>query len=561
MILNNNRGYGHGPYLGSNKESRFSIEWVTSDTRNVIGLLSLLAVVGISYVVFQFSGLFFYAATIGPLVVGLIALDVLAASVVIVFYTFRNSVTLLLVPMGIFACSMLITGLSAWIVLSILALCVIHIFFFFLKLIVNSRLLAIAIASLPVIGAGFYVATHLDAAGLTFAQDEAGDQNHSQQLAGIQSSLAAAGGTAVLHYRIIGKRVLADLHMGSGSETIPLPVDELVRTPFRWLERRVEGQLESSRARSSTSPFTAVIDKLRNYATVMVADGDLINLNHRSYLPNRRLLRSFSLNTEAIAENGSAWSKGTPVALNSIEVLDGMPSTEEHLRAVGLPTDEAPAWAELRGSLDDALRPLMGSGTSVASKARFLEALQTKQLSIVIVAHSDGLTIRLPDGSSITTADLAAVREHIRANRPLVFLFSCDTARTIGTSSFAKILLDQGARAVIAPVTKIAAKEAIGVIESFVRSVTSTSKPGSLERAFEKANTETGSRAMEVWIAARHDAARTVKVTHGIIADLLIPGGQARARSAPTAFRLPTLLSSELVRTDSGRVVRSVRLM
>jgi len=203
----------------------------------------------------------------------------------------------------------------------------------------------------------------------------------------------------------------------------------------------------------------------------------------------------------------------------------------------------------------------MGSGTTVASKARFLEALQKKQLSIVIVAHSDGLTIRLPDGGSITAADLTAVHEQIRANRPLVFLFSCDTARTIGASSFAKILLDQGARAVIAPVTKIAAKEAVGVIESFVRSVTGKSKPGSLERAFENANTETGSRAMEVWIAARDDAARTVKVTHRMIADLLIPGGQARARTAPAAFRLPTLLSSDLVRTDAGRVVRSVRLM
>ena len=116
----------------------------------------------------------------------------------------------------------------------------------------------------------------------------------------------------------------------------------------------------------------------------------------------------------------------------------------------------------------------------------------------MVVAHSDGFAIHLPNGETVGVADLEQVKDAIRLNHPRVFLFSCETARVQNVQSFAKVLLDYGADAVAAPVSKVAATEALDVFKSFLSFAVSES-PLPVGQAFEKALVHTGRKMMEVW--------------------------------------------------------------
>ena len=117
----------------------------------------------------------------------------------------------------------------------------------------------------------------------------------------------------------------------------------------------------------------------------------------------------------------------------------------------------------------------------------------------MVLAHSDGFSIRLPNGELIDVKDLEQIKDAIRANHPRVFLFSCETARVNDVQSFAKSLLNYGAEAVAAPVTKLSVQEALEVFQSFLNSAVS-STPTSIDEAFEKALRETQRRMMEIWV-------------------------------------------------------------
>jgi len=60
------------------------------------------------------------------------------------------------------------------------------------------------------------------------------------------------------------------------------------------------------------------------------------------------------------------------------------------------------------------------------------------------------------------------VRAAIRRNRPTVILISCETAKIKDTESFAKKLLDMGAKGVIAPDSEIGAKSTSKLLESLL---------------------------------------------------------------------------------------------
>jgi hypothetical protein len=106
----------------------------------------------------------------------------------------------------------------------------------------------------------------------------------------------------------------------------------------------------------------------------------------------------------------------------------------------------------------------------------------------------------LPNGESLETKDLDAVAQSIRLNRPRVFLFSCETARVENTHSFAKALLDRGAEAVVAPITKISADGALALFREVLAGSTSGT-PTSLGDVFDSAVRRTGEKMMEVWVA------------------------------------------------------------
>jgi hypothetical protein len=104
-----------------------------------------------------------------------------------------------------------------------------------------------------------------------------------------------------------------------------------------------------------------------------------------------------------------------------------------------------------------------------ASADALLAALQTDPVVVVLVAHSDGVTIYLPDGSQFEVASLSAeVRQAIARNAPVVWLFSCRTGSIQGGQSLVQGLLDAGATSVIAPVSDVEAEGSAVALEQFL---------------------------------------------------------------------------------------------
>jgi len=128
---------------------------------------------------------------------------------------------------------------------------------------------------------------------------------------------------------------------------------------------------------------------------------------------------------------------------------------------------------------------------------------------LLVIAHCDGVSVRLPNGEFVHVNDLDGIAEAIRANHPNVFLFSCETARTSDVRSFAKVLLDYGALGVVAPVTKISVREAAELFGSLLKNMVG-SDPLPIGEAFLKALEETGRRTMEVWLAQSHPQVRSI---------------------------------------------------
>lgn len=107
-------------------------------------------------------------------------------------------------------------------------------------------------------------------------------------------------------------------------------------------------------------------------------------------------------------------------------------------------------------------------------------ALTTSSSVLVVVAHSDGNQIYLPDGTTFNPASLSPEAiSAISKQRPLIIFLSCDTATPInGSPSLAQRLLDLGQpdlgpRMVIAPNGKLTAEFANRLLQEFFQNLQS----------------------------------------------------------------------------------------
>lgn len=136
-----------------------------------------------------------------------------------------------------------------------------------------------------------------------------------------------------------------------------------------------------------------------------------------------------------------------------------------------------------------------------ASSESTLRALTQKKNVIIVSAHADGTTLHLPapppKGSTIGPEKLHEYADAIRANRPVVYLFCCETAEVENLQGFASHLLDCGAAAVVAPQTKINVNRAAALFEAVLTHDKAT--PRTLER-LQKAERQSRYREMEVWL-------------------------------------------------------------
>lgn len=95
----------------------------------------------------------------------------------------------------------------------------------------------------------------------------------------------------------------------------------------------------------------------------------------------------------------------------------------------------------------------------------------SKDLSVfIVVAHSDGKDIYLPNGVKFNPEQLSTEEKaQIAQKKPFIILLSCDTAAPLGEdSSFAQKLLEVGPRVVIAPNGKLKVSDAYDVLKYFL---------------------------------------------------------------------------------------------
>jgi len=97
----------------------------------------------------------------------------------------------------------------------------------------------------------------------------------------------------------------------------------------------------------------------------------------------------------------------------------------------------------------------------------------------------------------LSADQIIARKEEISANKPIVYLFCCETAEISNLKNFSQVLLDCGAAAVIAPQTKIEAERSVDYFESIIDS---KSKGSNSLTNVKRAEGSSKYSEMEVWL-------------------------------------------------------------
>jgi hypothetical protein len=103
-----------------------------------------------------------------------------------------------------------------------------------------------------------------------------------------------------------------------------------------------------------------------------------------------------------------------------------------------------------------------------------------------------------PDGSQLSTDQIIERKDEITANKPVIYLFCCETAEFSNLKSFSAVLLECGAAAVIAPQTKIDAERCVNFFEGVIQKETPLNE-NSLTK-IKSAQQHSKYREMEVWL-------------------------------------------------------------
>jgi hypothetical protein len=231
--------------------------------------------------------------------------------------------------------------------------------------------------------------------------------------------------------------------------------------------------------------------------TILVLDGDVINVNFQRVFPNKVVVRSVSLNEEMITNHLAGLYTSPSLTPENTAIINGVPNNPSELGQIGLENSDWGQWDGIYQTWNDAAGK---NGFSVSGNTAqdALSAFETSSNIVIVVAHSDGYSIFFPDGSSLSVDDISNIRDNLRENEPLVLLFSCETAKVDeGLASFAEGLVNLGAKAVVAPVSTIGARSSSLLLENFLKaSIEGLSPVEALRRAIQ----ETNNPSLETWV-------------------------------------------------------------
>jgi hypothetical protein len=197
-----------------------------------------------------------------------------------------------------------------------------------------------------------------------------------------------------------------------------------------------------------------------------VIDGSYPALNFNSLFMNSRVIRAPSGNTDRLAANLQKTLERKRLSPGNTTIINSSPATREEYLSIFPADRQARHWAAWGEEAVEwnrvAARGAFGH-TDEASREAVLQALTEKENVIVIVAHSDGKTLFMPDprpdGTTISADYLREHREEITANSPFVYLFSCEAGNLANLENFASTLLECGAAGVAASQSVLGAAE------------------------------------------------------------------------------------------------------
>lgn len=176
----------------------------------------------------------------------------------------------------------------------------------------------------------------------------------------------------------------------------------------------------------------------------------------RSTVADAALIRQ---NIEDLSERRSPASADT--------VIHGsVPRTPQELERI---FGSASAWPSWSGVAASWIEVAQRNGFRVEEECTgqtVVELLSKVKNVVIIVAHAEETEIIFysppPNGSRLTCEDIRSHAEQIRKNRPLVYLFCCETARITNLNNVTQTLLASGVVAVVAPQTKLNADHSSG---------------------------------------------------------------------------------------------------
>lgn len=202
-------------------------------------------------------------------------------------------------------------------------------------------------------------------------------------------------------------------------------------------------------------------------AKIIRFDGDLSGLNLQRVFPAAQVYQTQDTDVEAILRRRQRLNE-MQVSLADIAVLNGIPDTVVGVEEIGMNSADTTQWRAAHDKWRTTVEK-RGAAITLASADALIAALELKPLVVVLVAHSDGYAIYLPDGSQFSVQSLSAeVRQTIARNAPLVWLFSCRTGSMKDGQSLAQELLRAGAAGVVAPDSDIEAETSAEVLGRFL---------------------------------------------------------------------------------------------
>lgn len=209
---------------------------------------------------------------------------------------------------------------------------------------------------------------------------------------------------------------------------------------------------------------------------LLIANGDSQDLLFEEVFPGKPVLYAERLDIGMISTNGREVYNVKPPRPEDTSIIAALPGGDtaalrEQLTKLQLDPSEASAWQGIREQWQQMVRTsgFAQSLSDTPSSARIEQSLQERAKTLVLVAHSDGKTMYLPDGSRFEPDKLSpSAQEAIRRNRPVVILIGCQLAKIHEGGSFARRLLELGASAVIAAPGEVGAQSTTLVVERFL---------------------------------------------------------------------------------------------